>query len=109
MQQMRALHQLHVELKALEAPSRNDIEIIRDRIERCERDLVCARKDAIRKEREFKNAKAMLERKEKEKVMLTEHLRLILYETERKKEQKLRELQHRLSESGGAGDGTTSP
>lgn len=101
--QMQQLMQLQAELRDLEAPSRRDIEILRARIERTERETHYAQQTLKRKEIEFKQAKAHAEKMEKQKAMLTEHLRLILYENERKKQQKLQQLEQKLYQLRGLG------
>ena len=45
---------------------------------------------------EFEKAKALMEKKTTMKQELTEHLRMIIYESEKKKEEKLKEMMAKL-------------
>ena len=114
------LASLQRELASLEAPSQSDVEIIRQRITACDLEVLQARTDVSRLADELQEvcappaapapapgsraagaqANARLERKQQEKAMLTEHLRLILYESEKKKQERLLELQARLRDAG---------
>ena len=70
--------------------------MLRARIENVERELSYATKDYKRKKTEFEKAKAYMEKKETMKQELTEHLRMIIYESEKKKEEKLKEMMSKL-------------
>lgn len=72
-------------------------------------DLHYAEKDFKRKEEEYKRARVDMEKKKKEKAMLVEHMRLILYENQRKKHAKLQELRSKLAEMEALGVVPASP
>lgn len=79
-------------LGSLEAEQQADIDEIRRRIDEADRSLATTRYRFKRVEAEFKTAKASMEAKQTEKEALTEHLRLIIFNNESRKQEKLEAL-----------------
>uniref|UniRef100_A0A7S3LM13 RAB6-interacting golgin n=1 Tax=Aplanochytrium stocchinoi TaxID=215587 RepID=A0A7S3LM13_9STRA len=95
-EESRKLAQIQNALETLEKEQQKDIDILRTRIERVEREVSANRQIFQRKEKEYRDSKSLFEESEKEKEMLTTHLRLIIFENEKKKEQKLNQLMSQL-------------
>ena len=80
------------ELQKLQEQERQDIDILRRRLEQCDRELVYLKGDYESKERLYRDAKEAHEEKCAEKVRIHEHLRIIVMSAEERKEKKLSEL-----------------
>lgn len=102
-QRVRHIQEITQELLQLENPSRRDINEIRGRIEHTERDLVWSEKDLKAKEEAFRAAKVHCEKMRREKRLLIDHMRLILYESDKIKEDKIKELMGKLAYLQGNG------
>jgi len=101
-ERVRRIQEITRELTALENPSRKDISEIKGRIEQTERDLVWAEKDLVNKEQAYKEAKTYCEKMRREKRLLIDHMRLILYESDKIKEDKIKDLMAKLAYLQGA-------
>ena len=80
------------ELQKLQEQERQDIDILRRRLEQCDRELVFLKQDFEAKERAYHDAKEAHEEKCAEKVRIHEHLKIIVMSAEERKEKKLSEL-----------------
>jgi archaellum component FlaC len=94
--QMKAIVAIKSELKALDAPKRKDVEQIMQRIEAVDRDLSYVEADFKAKKAAADKASEILEKKKKEKRLLTDHMRLILYESEKEKVKKIAKIREKL-------------
>ncbi len=74
-----------------------DVMILRQKIDTVASEVSQAHSLMIRKEKEYTQAKQRYEKKFNEKKMLVDHLSLIIFENEKKKEQKLAELMSKLA------------
>ena len=90
------LRRIKQQLKKMNVGTSNDFHIIRAKIENVGRDLSYAESDLREKERECREINETVLSLRDEKQQLTEHLRIIIYENEKKKQEKLRELMQDL-------------
>lgn len=103
------LRAIREELSSMTEPVRQDIQLIRDRIDRCERDLGYIKKRHAQKKAEYEQVDKELTDKTQEKALLVGHLNTIIREVTRNKESRLRELEQKLLDSPeGAGAGATA-
>lgn len=93
------------ELERMGFDHRKDIDVLRAKIETNSRELSYANSHLRQKEKEHQAAALEVERLSKAKDMLTEHLRVIIYDNEKKKKKKLAELMSSLGEGGVSGGG----
>lgn len=93
------LARIQQELEGMQQMTQQDVHIIRAKIENTERELFAATKLHTQKKKEYEDSKAAMEKKQKQKELLTEHLRMIIYENEKKKEEKLALLMDKLGVS----------
>jgi TolA-binding protein len=99
------------ELERLGFDHRRDIDELRQRIEQNSRELSYANANLRQKAKEHAEAKEEVAALDKAKMMMTEHLRVIIYENEKRKKKKLEEIMKRvgLEGSGGGGSAPASP
>ena len=89
---------------------RKDIDMLRAKIEVNSRDLSYANGHLRQKIKEHQEAAMEVERLSNDKEMLTEHLRVIIYDNEKKKKKKLAELMSSLDAAKGTkGTKPTTP
>ena len=93
------LAQAKRELDAMGFDHRKDIDVLRQKIEVNSRDLSYANVTLRQKIEEHKAAALEVEQLNKSKDMLTEHLRVIIYDNEKKKKKKLTEIMTRIGKS----------
>mmetsp|Transcript_76728 Transcript_76728/g.115459 ORF Transcript_76728/g.115459 Transcript_76728/m.115459 type:complete len:119 (-) Transcript_76728:22-378(-) len=106
MKEQQRLEEVRRELAQLSEPTRRDVEIIRERLEKADRDLAWCRRDHDVKKKAYETALEVMEKKDKEKQALADHLRLIIHESEKRKTAKLEELMAKLGfDSGSAAEG----
>ena len=98
------LKRIKRELRKMTDGVGHDIHIIRAKIEDVQRNLGQQEMNLRAKERECREINENVNKLRDEKQKLTEHLRIIIYENEKKKQEKLRELMLAL----GLGDVTES-
>ena len=88
------------ELERMGFDHRKDIDVLRAKIEVNSRDLSYANSHLRQIIKEHQDAALEVERLSTEKEMLTEHLRVIIYDNEKKKKKKLAELMSSLDAKG---------
>eukprot|EP00961_Rhodomonas_salina_P061655 827744-Rhodomonas_salina.1 len=76
MKEQQRLEEVRRELAQLSEPTRRDVEIIRERLEKADRDLAWCRRDHDVKKKAYETALEVMEKKDKEKQALADHLRL---------------------------------
>lgn len=94
--EMASLNQVKTDLEKIDLLIDHDVVILRSKIEGVAVELSQAQSIMAKKEKEYLQAKQNFEKKFTEKKMLTDHLNLIIFENEKKKEQKLAELMEKL-------------
>ena len=97
------------ELERMGFDHRRDIDELRQRIEQNSRELSYANATLRQKAKEHEDAKARVSELAKAKEMMTEHLRVIIYENEKRKKKKLEEIMKRIGISSGGSDGGSAP
>ena len=110
-QEQRKLSHAKKELEAMGFDHRKDIDVLRAKIEANSRELSYANQTLRQKIEEHRVAGLEVERLSKNKEMLTEHLRVIIYDNETKKKKKLAELMNKLNmpnNSRGSGASTAT-
>mmetsp|Transcript_8635 Transcript_8635/g.9885 ORF Transcript_8635/g.9885 Transcript_8635/m.9885 type:complete len:200 (-) Transcript_8635:1003-1602(-) len=95
-EESKKLSKIQEALETLEKKQQKDIDILRNRIENTERELSTRRQTVREKEKAYLEAKKEYDEMEKEKDLLTSHLRMIIFENEKKKQEKLNELMNQL-------------
>eukprot|EP01112_Ceratiomyxa_fruticulosa_P012483 TRINITY_DN3459_c0_g1_i2.p1 TRINITY_DN3459_c0_g1~~TRINITY_DN3459_c0_g1_i2.p1 ORF type:complete len:163 (-),score=46.30 TRINITY_DN3459_c0_g1_i2:148-636(-) len=98
-EELATLRIVQQELDKLEHTLDSDVVILRERIDAVERDIVYYESYYRKKEKEYKEAKAVFDKKLNEKKLLTDHLSLIIFENEKRKDEKLREMMSKLEPS----------
>jgi len=98
-EEMQALNSVKQELEKLDMSIDQDVVILREKIDIVARDLSHAHSQFIKKEKEYTQAKTLYEKKLEDKKRLTDHLNVIIFENEKRKEKKLEELMNSLSKS----------
>ena len=94
----------------MSADESHDINMLRQKLEECDRDLVWLQRDYEVKESAYSKAKSQLESKRGDKARLQEHLRLIVLNAQERKEQKLSELLARMhTDEGNDARGAETP
>ena len=91
-QEEEKLRQIKSQLRKMTEGVGHDIHIIRAKIENVQRNLGQEEASLKVKERECREINENVNKLRDEKQKLTEHLRIIIYENEKKKQEKLREL-----------------
>ena len=91
------------ELERLGFDHRRDIDELRQRIEQNSRELSYANANLRQKAKEHAEAKEEVASLTKAKTMMTEHLRVIIYENEKRKKKKLEEIMKRVGLEGSGG------
>lgn len=94
--EMASLNQVKTDLEKIDLLIDHDVVILRSKIEGVAVELSQAQSIMAKKEKEYLQAKQNFEKRFTEKKMLTDHLNLIIFENEKKKEQKLAELMEKL-------------
>ncbi|KAK8810694.1 hypothetical protein WA158_007269 [Blastocystis sp. Blastoise] len=94
--QKELIEKINGELNALDVPLTKEIGILRDKIDTCDRQLNSANLVYLEKQKEFKEADKLVQELGERKTKLTEHLQLIMYDFESRKQQKLKELEAEL-------------
>jgi len=96
-EEMQALNQIRRDLEKLDSLIDQDVVILRQKIDVVATEVSQAQAQLSKKEKEYMQAKQLYEKKFNEKKMLADHLALIIFENEKKKEQKLAEMMGRLA------------
>jgi hypothetical protein len=96
-EEQRKLAHAKKELESMDFDHRRDIDVLRAKIETNSRELSYANQTLREKIEEHRVAGLEVERLTKNKQMLTEHLRVIIYDNETKKKKKLAELMNKLN------------
>jgi len=107
-QEQRKLSHAKKELEAMGFDHRKDIDVLRAKIEANSRELSYANQTLRQKIEEHRVAGLEVERLSKNKEMLTEHLRVIIYDNETKKKKKLAELMNKLNMPNNSSASTTT-
>lgn len=94
---MATLNKVKTDLEKIDLLIDSDVVILRSKIDGVAVELSQAQAHMAKKEKEYLQAKQAYEKKFTEKKMLADHLSLIIFENEKKKEQKLAELMEKLN------------
>ena len=105
-QEANKLSSAKKELERLGFDHRRDIDELRQRIEQNSRELSYANTNLRQKAKEHAEAKEKVAALTKAKQMMTEHLRVIIYENEKRKKKKLEEIMKRVGLEGMGGGGS---
>jgi len=96
MKQTAMLSNVKQQLDEVDAVVASEVDVLRQRITNADKEVAEAEAEFERLEELMKKAAAELQRRQEKKRMLTEHLCIIISETENRKAEKLAELYHRL-------------
>jgi len=97
-EEISSLNKIRIELERLDLSIDQDVLILREKIDSIDRDVAYLYQQVVKKEKEYSQAKAAYETKNNEKKMLTDHLNLIIFENEKRKDKKLEELMAAVGE-----------
>lgn len=93
------LNKVKLDLEKIDLLIDQDVVILRSKIDALAVEVSQAQTYMTKKEKEYLQAKQVYEKKANDKRLLTDHLNLIIFENEKKKEHKLAEMMERLGAS----------